>query len=73
MAATNFWRITLKGEIPADAARTMLPEGALDVLRVDTRKGNTVVFFSAAKLPTARKGPAAAQKVSLRTVTKIGA
>ena len=76
MAQTKYWRLKLKGELSPDQVHAALPEGAVNILRIHTEKGETQVYYSTAEQPHApevrsRKAEGA-EEVSLDVVTKIG-
>jgi len=72
MAATKYFRVKLKGELSLDQAQAALPPGPISLLRVDTGKGETTVYYAGPEQPAAhKKGEPAAEEVDLDTVTKL--
>jgi len=50
----KYWCLTVKDTLPQDKIPGILPEGAGNILRIHTEKGETSVYFVAEKIPSAK-------------------
>jgi hypothetical protein len=67
--ATAYFRLELKGELSAEEVSKTV---AAQLLRVDTRKGKTTVYFAADKKdPESKALRARASQVKLSSITTI--
>jgi len=49
----KYWCLTVKDTLSQDKIHGILPEGAGNILRIHTEKGETSVYFVAEKIPSA--------------------
>jgi hypothetical protein len=75
--AMKYWRLRLKGELPADEIQSAIGRSGGTLVRVHVEAGETHVYFAAEKtaaaaVPKAIKGAEAPKEVRAAEVTRLG-
>ena len=72
----KYWCLTVKDTLSQDKIPAILPEGAGNILRIHSEKGETSVYFAAEKMPSAElakkaKTAGKLEEVDLKDVVTI--